>query len=160
MAREKYPKLRLIPPWIYAVSSGPTVLPSRHSIKIALVKITNDLHVSNAGVSSSLPLHFLAMWILLITFSFLVFWAPVWIFLLLHRMLFSVFCWFLIILPGEGNGNPLQYSCLWNPMDRGAWWATIHGVPKSWTRLNDFCVCVWSSFQPLNFKMGKSSVLQ
>ena len=30
--------------------------------------------------------------------------------------------------PGEGNGNPLQYSCLENPLDRGAWWATIHGV--------------------------------
>ena len=37
--------------------------------------------------------------------------------------------------PGEGNGNPLQYSCLENPMDRGAWWATIHRVAKSWTRL-------------------------
>ena len=35
--------------------------------------------------------------------------------------------------PGEGHGNPLQYSCLENPMDRGAWWATIHGVAKSWT---------------------------
>ena len=33
---------------------------------------------------------------------------------------------------GEGNGNPLQYSCLENPMDRGAWWATVHGVAKSW----------------------------
>ena len=33
--------------------------------------------------------------------------------------------------PGEGNGNPLQYSCLENPMDRGAWWATVHGVTKS-----------------------------
>ena len=32
---------------------------------------------------------------------------------------------------GEGNGNPLQYSCLENPMDRGAWWATVHGAPKS-----------------------------
>ena len=32
--------------------------------------------------------------------------------------------------PEEGNGNPLQYSCLGNPMDRGAWWATVHGVPK------------------------------
>ena len=40
--------------------------------------------------------------------------------------------------PGEGNGNPLQYSCLENPMDRGAWWATAHGVMKSWTRLSDF----------------------
>ena len=35
--------------------------------------------------------------------------------------------------PGEGNGNPLQYSCLENPMDRGAWWAAVHGVAKSWT---------------------------
>ena len=35
--------------------------------------------------------------------------------------------------PGEGNGNPLQYSCLENPMDRGAWWATVHGVVKSET---------------------------
>ena len=33
--------------------------------------------------------------------------------------------------PGEGNGNPLQYSCLGNPMDRGAWWATVRGVAKS-----------------------------
>jgi len=36
---------------------------------------------------------------------------------------------------GEGNGNPLQYSCLENPMDRGAWWATVHGVAKGQTRL-------------------------
>ena len=40
--------------------------------------------------------------------------------------------------PGEGNGDPFQYSCLENPMDRGAWRATVHGVSKSWTRLNDF----------------------
>ena len=39
--------------------------------------------------------------------------------------------------PGEGNGNLLQYSCLENPMDRGAWQATIHGVAKSWTWLSD-----------------------
>ena len=48
--------------------------------------------------------------------------------------------------PGEGNGNPLQYSCLGNPMDRGAWWATVHGVKKesdtterlnnNWTQLS------------------------
>ena len=48
------------------------------------------------------------------------------------------------LLPGEGNGNPLQYSCLENSMDRGAWWATIHGVAKSRTRLSDFCVCVYT----------------
>ena len=39
---------------------------------------------------------------------------------------------------GEGNGTPLQYSCLENPMDGGAWWATVHGVAKSRTRLSDF----------------------
>ena len=37
--------------------------------------------------------------------------------------------------PGGGHGNPLQYSCLENPMDRGAWWATVHGASQSWMRL-------------------------
>ena len=40
--------------------------------------------------------------------------------------------------PGGGHGNPLQYSCLENPRDRGAWWAAVHGVAKSRTRLSDF----------------------
>ena len=39
---------------------------------------------------------------------------------------------------GEGNGTPLQYSCLENPMDGGAWWAAVHGVAKSQARLSDF----------------------
>ena len=39
---------------------------------------------------------------------------------------------------GEGNGTPLQYSCLENPMDGGAWWAAVHGVAKSQTQLRDF----------------------
>ena len=38
----------------------------------------------------------------------------------------------------EGNGTPLQYSCLANPMDGGAWWAAVRGAAKSWTQLNDF----------------------
>ena len=38
----------------------------------------------------------------------------------------------------EGNGTPLQYSCLENPMDGGAWWVAVHGVAKSWTLLSDF----------------------
>ena len=58
---------------------------------------------------------------------------------------------------GEGNGNPLQYSCLENPRDGGVWWAAIHGVAQSWTRLkrlssssiftslSPLCVCVFSS---------------
>ena len=41
-------------------------------------------------------------------------------------------------LTGEGNGTPLQYSRLENPMDGGAWWAAVHGVARSWTRLSDF----------------------
>ena len=40
--------------------------------------------------------------------------------------------------PGGGHSNPLQYSCLENPVDRGAWWATVHGVAKSQTRLSDW----------------------
>ena len=39
---------------------------------------------------------------------------------------------------GEGNGNPLQYSCLENPMDGGAWWAAVHGVARSQTQLSNF----------------------
>ena len=39
--------------------------------------------------------------------------------------------------PGGGHGNPLQYSCLENPMDRRAWRATVHGVAKNWTRMSD-----------------------
>ena len=47
-------------------------------------------------------------------------------------------CWLLEECNREGNGNPLQYSCLENPMDRGAWWAAVHGVAKSRTWLSDF----------------------
>ena len=45
---------------------------------------------------------------------------------------------FLLPCIGEGNGNPLQCSCLENPRDREAWWAAVYGVTKSWTRLSDF----------------------
>ena len=41
--------------------------------------------------------------------------------------------------PGEGNGNPLQYSCLEHFTDRGAWWTTVHGVAKSWTQGSNSC---------------------
>ena len=52
--------------------------------------------------------------------------------------------------PGEGNGNPLQYSCLENPMDRGAWWATVHRVAKSRTRLSDFTFTLFVKFRKKN----------
>ena len=53
--------------------------------------------------------------------------------------------------PGEGNGNPLQYSCLENPMGRGAWWASVHGVAKYQTQLND-----WNThFNKNNLRTGK-----
>ena len=57
--------------------------------------------------------------------------------------------------PGEGNGYPLQYSCLENPMDRGAWWAAVHGVAKSQTWLSSIMYrCKWkilSMAQVLNY---------
>ena len=58
---------------------------------------------------------------------------------LAHKF-FSVFFFFAWVdqIFGGGNGNPLQYSCLENPMDGGAWWAAVHGVARSWTRLSDF----------------------
>ena len=56
--------------------------------------------------------------------------------------------------PGEGNGNPLQYSCLQNPIDGGAWKATDHGVTNSWTRLSDF------TFFNLHRYMCESEVAQ
>ena len=46
--------------------------------------------------------------------------------------------------PGEGNGNPLQYSYLENPMDGGAWQAAVHRVAKSWTQLSDFTFSIFS----------------
>ena len=51
--------------------------------------------------------------------------------------------------PGGGNGSPLQYSCLENTMDRGVWWATVHGVTKNQTRLGthgDFSACLYFIF--------------
>ena len=58
-------------------------------------------------------------------------------------MLYSRFSLVIYFIGGsvyirEGNGTPLQYSCLENPMGRGTWWAAVHGVSKSQTRLSDF----------------------
>ena len=58
-------------------------------------------------------------------------------FALLHSVLQGQICLLLQVSLGEGNGTPLQYSCLENPMDGGAWWATVHGVVKSQTRLSN-----------------------
>ena len=44
---------------------------------------------------------------------------------------------------GEGNGTPLQYSCLENPMDGGVWKAAVHGVAEGWTQLSDFIFMHW-----------------
>ena len=54
----------------------------------------------------------------------------------------SLFTWCI----GEGNGNPLQYSCLENPMDWGAWWATAHVVAESWTQLSEFSSLLGNEF--------------
>ena len=55
-----------------------------------------------------------------------------------HSNIFELILQTLKPLPGEGNGNPLQYSCLENPVDTGAWWAAVHGVTQSRTRLSDY----------------------
>ena len=60
------------------------------------------------------------------------------VFALLHSIFQGQICLLLQVFLGEGNGTPLQYSCLENPMDGGAWWAEVHGVAKSQTRLSDF----------------------
>ena len=60
--------------------------------------------------------------------------------------------------PEEGNGNPLQYSCLGNPMDRDAWWATVHGVAKSWTPLSNLTTCIGSSILHRSFSVIHCSV--
>ena len=49
----------------------------------------------------------------------------------------------IVKITGVGNGNPIHYSCLENSMDRGAWWATVHGVKRSWTRLS-----IWAQDVP------------
>ena len=51
--------------------------------------------------------------------------------------------------PGEVNGYPFQYSCLENPMDRGAWWATVHGIAKSWTQLKRLSATQHSHTPPI-----------
>ena len=56
--------------------------------------------------------------------------------------------------PGEGNGNPLQRSSLENLMNGGAWWATVHGVAKSWIRLSD-CHFLHSRAQQVSMEPGK-----
>ena len=68
--------------------------------------------------------------------------------------------------PGGGHGNPLQYSCLGNPMDRGAWWATVHSVAKSQTRLKDFAprrhkttLVIQPSILPLSLSLSSSMTL-
>ena len=76
------------------------------------------------------------------------FWIVVFLFSFIstHILISSVICWLFrnvffrlhMFVFGEGNGTPLQYSCLENPMDGGAWWAAVHGVAKSRTRLSDF----------------------
>ena len=59
-------------------------------------------------------------------------------FTIAYSKLFFLFKVNYLVIIGEGNGTPLQYFCLENPMDQGAWGATVHGVAKSWTRVSNF----------------------
>ena len=66
--------------------------------------------------------------------------------------------------PGGGNGNPLQCSCLENSMDRGAWWAAIYGVTKSWTQqhvhAHSQCVLIGNHYLSSNFTLKIASRLK
>ena len=64
----------------------------------------------------------------------------------------------LRLMAGEGNGTPLQYSCLENPMDGGAWWAAIHGIAKSRTQLSDFTLTF--HFHALEKEMAQCPCLE
>ena len=59
--------------------------------------------------------------------------------------------------PGGGHGNPLQYSCLGNPVDRGAWWATVHGVTKSQTWLSEWTELNWNCLKYTHWIMISDS---
>ena len=63
---------------------------------------------------------------------------PSWLSGSWRSFLYSSSVQFFCVFFGEGNGTPLMYSCLENAMDRGAWWAAVHGVAKSWTWLSNF----------------------
>ena len=67
----------------------------------------------------------------------------------------TTYCTIVEKRAGEGNGTPLQYSCLENPMDGGAWWAAVHGVTKSQTWLSDFTFTL--HFHALEKKMATHS---
>ena len=70
------------------------------------------------------------------------------------------FCYTVEINTGEGNGTSLQYSCLENPMDGGAWWATVHGVAKSQTPLSDFTFTFHFHFSLSCIGEGRGNPLQ
>ena len=61
---------------------------------------------------------------------------------------------------GEGNGNPLPYSCLENPMDRRAWWTTLYGAPKSQTQLSDFNFTCNSHMMLVGYIIYKESLFK
>ena len=62
--------------------------------------------------------------------------------------------------PAEGNGNPLQYSCLENPVDRGAWWATVHRVAKNWTHLKGLSTHSCPNISPRGWLPGYAHLVK
>ena len=72
------------------------------------------------------------------TFKEFFIWLFIWILYNKPLNVSKMFFWVLCVILGEGNGTPLQYSCLENPMDGGAWYAAAHGITKGRTQLSDF----------------------
>ena len=111
-----------------------TAMPN-HSTWIRMVKIPKTAITTywEDGENQELIDEFLIHW-------WITDWRIHW-WIRIHHQLIHLWWEFKIVQAfwktGKGNGNPLQYSCLENFMDRGAWWVTVHGVTKGWTWLND-----------------------
>ena len=86
--------------------------------------------------------------------------SHVWIWELAHKECWALKNWCLLI--GKGNVSPLQYSCLENPVDRGAWWAAVHGVAQSRTRLKQMCSGCWRRLLrvPWTARISNQSILK
>ena len=126
----------------YSFNLSPSLLPplrpQDHALRLCLYSCPANKFISTIFLDSRFCMY--NIWYLFFSFWLTSLWAS----LVVQRLKSACNAGDLGLIPGlgrspgEGNGNPLQYSCLENPMGGGAWWDTVHGVAKSRTRLSDF----------------------